>query len=208
MHAGRAAERGDADARVVGERGQLRVRARVPRLGERVLDERQVRLVGFGDAELGLRDRRSMPSGASSRRNSRSLPALLDARTSCSTACDHAAGRCVTRSQQPQRLLLARDQVRDARFAERRSAHRSAARVNGAPSAVPCNSTKPPRAGHHDVHVGVAGRVLGVVEVEHRHAVDDADRHRGDEIAQRLAGDEAALAAPARSRRRARRTRR
>ena len=40
-------------------------------------------------------------------------------------------------------------------------------------------------AGHHDVHVGVAGRVLGVVEVEHRRAVDDADRHRGDEVAQR-----------------------
>ena len=37
-----------------------------------------------------------------------------------------------------------------------------------------------PVAGHHDVHVDVGVRVLGVVEVEQRHAVDDADRDGGD----------------------------
>ena len=56
LHARRAAERAHADAGIVGERRQLRVRARVPRLGERVLDERDVRLVRFGNAERRLRD--------------------------------------------------------------------------------------------------------------------------------------------------------
>jgi hypothetical protein len=36
------------------------------------------------------------------------------------------------------------------------------------------------RAGHHHVHVGVAGRVLDVFEVEQRHALHDPDRHRRD----------------------------
>ena len=41
-------------------------------------------------------------------------------------------------------------------------------------------------AGHDDVHVGVGARVLGVVEVEERDAVDDADRDGGDRVAERL----------------------
>src|SRR3954466_9753848 len=41
---------------------------------------------------------------------------------------------------------------------------------------------QPPVAGHDDVHVGVGVRVLGVVEVEERHAFDDADRDGGDGI--------------------------
>ena len=45
---------------------------------------------------------------------------------------------------------------------------------------------QPPVAGHDDVHVDLGGRVLGVVEVEQRHAVDDADRDRGDRPRQRL----------------------
>src|SRR3954453_6504489 len=39
---------------------------------------------------------------------------------------------------------------------------------------------------HHDVHVDVGVRVLGVVEVEQRDAVDDTDRHRRDAARQRL----------------------
>ena len=35
-------------------------------------------------------------------------------------------------------------------------------------------------AGHHDVHVGLGADVLLVGQVEPRHAVDDADRDRGD----------------------------
>src|SRR5262249_47367635 len=33
---------------------------------------------------------------------------------------------------------------------------------------------------HHDIHVGFGVRVLGVVEIEHRHARPDTDGHRGD----------------------------
>src|SRR6266576_4727667 len=48
-----------------------------------------------------------------------------------------------------------------------------------------------PVAGHHDVHVGVGARVLGVVEVEQRHALDDADRDGGDRIPERAREAEA-----------------
>ena len=61
-------------------------------------------------------------------------------------------------------------------------------------------------AGHHHVHVGVAARVLGVVEVEHRHALVQADRHRGDEVANRRLGEESAVRSAPRSRRGARRS--
>src|SRR5579884_73981 len=48
-----------------------------------------------------------------------------------------------------------------------------------------------PVAGHHDVHVGIRARVLGVVEVEQRHAVDDTDGHRRDRVAERAREPEA-----------------
>ena len=38
---------------------------------------------------------------------------------------------------------------------------------------------------HDDVHVRLGLRVLGVVEIEHRHAVADAHRDRGDLAMQR-----------------------
>src|SRR3954451_8990188 len=41
-------------------------------------------------------------------------------------------------------------------------------------------------AGHDDVHVDLGRRVLGIVEVEQRGAVDDADRDRGDRTGQCL----------------------
>src|SRR6185312_16836753 len=56
MHARRAAQRVDADAGIVRERRQPGREARVPRLGERVLEKRVVRLLGFREANLGLRD--------------------------------------------------------------------------------------------------------------------------------------------------------
>ena len=56
MHAGRAVQGVDADAGVVGKRRQPRVLARVTRLGECVLDKREMRLVGLGHAERRLRD--------------------------------------------------------------------------------------------------------------------------------------------------------
>ena len=39
---------------------------------------------------------------------------------------------------------------------------------------------------HHDVHVCLGADVLGVFEVEHRHTVDDADRHRRARLRQRM----------------------
>jgi hypothetical protein len=59
------------------------------------------------------------------------------------------------------------------------------ARVKGR-LGVPCLD-EAARAGHHHVHVGVAGRVLDVVEVEQRRALDDAHRDGGHEVADRAA---------------------
>src|ERR1051326_6606147 len=42
-------------------------------------------------------------------------------------------------------------------------------------------------ARHHDVHVHLGGRVLRVLEIEQRRAVDDPDRDRGDRAGERLA---------------------
>ena len=42
---------------------------------------------------------------------------------------------------------------------------------------------------HHHVHVGVAVAVLGVVEVEHRHAAIHPGRHRRDRADDRVPGD-------------------
>src|SRR5437763_6811609 len=44
---------------------------------------------------------------------------------------------------------------------------------------------EPSVAGHHNVHVGVRARVLGVVEVEQRDALHHADRDSGDRVAER-----------------------
>ena len=54
-HARRTPERVDTDAGIVGERGKPAPVARVPRLDQRVLDERRMRLVRLADAELRLR---------------------------------------------------------------------------------------------------------------------------------------------------------
>src|SRR5688572_7043129 len=50
---------------------------------------------------------------------------------------------------------------------------------------------------HHHVHVGVAVAVLGIVEVEHRHALVDAGRYRGDRAHDRVAADVATRLQPA-----------
>ena len=63
-----------------------------------------------------------------------------------------------------------------------------------APSAVPCTSTKPPRRRHHDVHVGVAGRVLDVLRSSsgvpgrcHRNGGDESSIGRRADLARRPA---------------------
>src|SRR5205085_12220523 len=52
-------------------------------------------------------------------------------------------------------------------------------------------------AGHDDVHVRVCGRVLRVVEVEHRDAADDTDGERGDRVSERAREAEVVERAPA-----------
>ena len=52
-------------------------------------------------------------------------------------------------------------------------------------------------AGHHDVHVGVARRILGIVQIEHRHALDTCPPTPRRRIAHRRA--RGTIAAPAAS---------
>src|SRR5436189_1859506 len=52
-------------------------------------------------------------------------------------------------------------------------------------------------AGHHDVHVRVGVRVLGVIEIEQRQAVDDADRDRGEGVREGARQPEAVERPPA-----------
>src|SRR5438094_874639 len=54
-HSGLAGEGLDAQSRVIAKRRQARGPARVPRLGERILEKSGVRLSGLADAELRLR---------------------------------------------------------------------------------------------------------------------------------------------------------
>ena len=41
-------------------------------------------------------------------------------------------------------------------------------------------------AGHHHVHVGIAGGVFGVIEVENRRTLEHADRDRGNHVLERV----------------------
>src|SRR5256885_7588569 len=55
VHSGLAGESLDAQSRVIAKRRQACSPARVPRLGERILEKSGVRLIGLADAELRLR---------------------------------------------------------------------------------------------------------------------------------------------------------
>src|SRR6185295_5929561 len=129
----RAAERIDAQPRVVGDRRRVGGARRVARLRERVLDEGRMRLVGLGDAELALRDeldrqRREERGelgelGAVVRREDEPHVALASGAAS--------AARCIATSS-PMPLVASASSASISR------------RENVAPSAVPCSSTKPP----------------------------------------------------------------
>ena len=162
VHAGRAVQRVDADARIVGERRQLRVRARVARLGERVLDERRRAARRRRRCRARACATTSMPSGASRRRNSRSLPALLDARTRRSIS----AVMLRRGASRPSACCCAAISCAMPRAASSSSASSCGARERRALRRA-LHLDEAAAAGHHDVHVGIAGRVLGVVEVEH-----------------------------------------
>jgi hypothetical protein len=121
----------------------------------------------------------SIPSGASSRRNSRSLPGFPDARTRRGIDLHGFVGAGAAHLCTAARCCAINSRI--PRSASATSVSISS-RENGAPSAVPWTSTKPPGARHHDVHVGVASRVFGVIQIEHWRAADHANRHRCDKI--------------------------
>src|SRR5262249_27416883 len=128
-HARRAAERIDAQARVVGDRRAARGTRGMARLRERVLDEGDMRLLGLADAELALAhelDRQRAEQRAQ-------LVELL---------------RVVGRQHQPHAASALRCAATSSRMPWSASASSASisARENGAPSAVPCTSTKPPAA--------------------------------------------------------------
>src|SRR5579884_546570 len=81
------------------------------------------------------------------------------------------------------RLRLERSDLRDARS---RQSEQLVERLAGERVALGgrLHLDEAPVAGHHDVHVRVGARVLRVVEIEERHAADDADRDGRDRIAE------------------------
>src|SRR5215831_4493176 len=135
MHARPSVQRANADARVVRERGQAGAPARVTRLGEGVLDERSVGLLGLRDFQGRLRDDLDPERTEQGlelaqlawigRREDQLLHRRAPAWVSAS-----AAFCLATSSAMP-------------RWASAISACISPAE-KGAPSAVPCTSTKPP----------------------------------------------------------------
>ena len=165
--AGHPVQHVDRQPGVVGQGRQPGGRDAGPGLEQRVALEGRL---GLGRLGIG-RARRPGPStstpgaaAATIRRSSASFLALLVASTTpvCVEARD---GRRLTTGEGG---LLQLGQPRAARRAARSSSRPASSRSNGAPSAVPCTSMKLPVAAHHDVHVGVGGRVLGVAQVEHR----------------------------------------
>ena len=44
---------------------------------------------------------------------------------------------------------------------------------------------------HHDVDVAVAARIFGIIQIQQRYAVYDADRYGGDAAGQRIFGNPA-----------------
>ena len=55
LHTGGAIKCTHANTGVIGQCGQARDRARIPRFGESILDKGEMRFVDFGDAQIGLR---------------------------------------------------------------------------------------------------------------------------------------------------------
>ena len=105
----------------------------------------------------------SMPSGANSACSSASLPGLFEARTSLTPRTGRrappSAARCAATSS------------RDALAGEREQRVHLGAREGRALGRA-LQLDEAAGAGHDDVHVGVAGRVLDVLEVEQRRAVE------------------------------------
>src|SRR6185436_3548979 len=95
----------------------------------------------------------SIPSGASNRRNSRSLPALPDARTRRGSDCTDS--RCAENRSRRNGGALLRDELADPALGQRKQRVHLASRERRAFGGS-LHLDEPSRAGHHDVHVGVA----------------------------------------------------
>ena len=159
LHARRAGERANADAGVVGQRRQAGERTRVPRLGERVLDEGDVRLGRLGDAEFRLRDHLD----AERRQQAAELAqlALVAGREDEARKVVHRRSppptrlrRALTSAARPAPALRG-DQVRDALLGQRdQRVHLGARERRALGGALDLDEAADP--GHHDVHVGVA----------------------------------------------------
>src|SRR2546421_8128000 len=127
MHPGLAVERLHAQPRIIGERGQARRPARVPRLGKGVFEKGRVRLVGFRDAESRLRHELDRER----RQQSADFPPLAGIARRKDQLHSASAFFC-----KPMSCVM-------PRWASARS-ESSSWRENGSPSAVPFTSTKPP----------------------------------------------------------------
>jgi hypothetical protein len=124
-------------------------------LGQGILDEGAMRFFGFGNAKLALRN--EFP--AQRRENRVEFLEFLG----------------VVRSEDefhgsmPEGRFLLGNQLADAGVGQVEQLVHLGAR-EGLAFGGPLHLDDAPPAGHHDVHVGVAVGVFGVVEVEHRDA--------------------------------------
>ena len=131
VHTRRSAKSRNANAGVVRQCGHLRQLACMSRLGQCVLDKRHMRFRRVGNAKLGLWH----DVDAERRQQSREFAYLARIVRRQHQPGDHRASASVWAASKP----------RMPPSASRISAS-SSGRVNGAPSAVPCSSTKPPPA--------------------------------------------------------------
>src|SRR5579862_1288956 len=114
-----------------------------------------------------------------SRSNSRALWALREASVACRSGEGNGGGLGLALADGGNARLGEGEQLVE-RLARERVALRGRLHLD-----------EPAVAGHDDVHVRVRVRVLGVVEVEERDAVDDADGHRRDGVRERARQPEA-----------------
>ena len=128
MHPRRAAECANAQAGVVGECRQAAMLRGVAGLGQGVLDEGAVRLFGFGNAEIALRDDFEAERG----KERIQLLHLLGV-VGGENEFFHAASALSWAATSWRMPSVARS-----------SSTFICSRVNGSPSAVPCTSTMPP----------------------------------------------------------------
>ena len=156
------------------------------RLGQRVLDEGAMRLLGLGDAELALRDQLDRRAARTARCSSASLPALFEARTS-----SHRRGAPLSRGAAERSALRAATSSRDALVGQRAAARPS--RRARRPRLRPCPA--PRRSRPQPVMTTFMSVSQAASSTYSRSSsgvpCDDADRDRGHR--RRVIGERASL---------------